>query len=433
MVKCLEITSVSKYHIFALLVPIFYMATNYNQKYQIIYYNGILQENNGCNITTEGNNSTVGYNSTEEFKRKCYIKEIPFFFDIFISKIFSIFLLLYSRHLINEKSSLNLVPTTLMRKYHLHVKNKTRKLKMWLLIVVIGIFEIVFKFENYVTYNQSYYLELKLGIILLVPILSIFILKKQIYKHHIISLVFSFIGVILICLNLLFIKDEYKPVLGEQMRHLFFSIYPSLSLVLTKYLFDNFFINAFSFLVYDGILCIILPFIFVVLKIMIAEQNYFEDNMSGILLFFDDNKSRIYFFSLLFFSFCYYLTNALTLYFFTPMLLISTDILSVFFEWIIDLIFLYIEEDENKCQKYKNIHLVIIFKLVGTLFIIFGAMVFNEILVLHCRDCDKNIKTNIQERGDRELLDNELNTFINQKDDDDRDINFSFESEKIND
>jgi len=429
MVKCLEITSVSKYHIFALLVPIFYLATNYNQKYQIIYYNEILQEKKGCNITTEGNNSNEDYNY------KCYIREFPFFFDIFISKIFSIFLFLYSRHLINEESSLNLVQTKLMRKYHLHVNNKTRKLKMWLLIGVIGILEIVFKFENYATYNKSYYLELKLGIILLVPIISIFILKKEIYKHHIFSLILSFIGVILICLSLLFIKNEYKPEFGEQMRHLFFSIYLSLSLVLTKYLFDNFFINAFSFLVYDGILCIILPFIFVVLKIMVTEQNYFEDNMSGILLFFDDVKSIIYFISLLFFSFCYYLTNALTLYFFTPMLLISTDILSVFFEWIIDLIFLYISEDEKKYQKYKNIGLIIIFKLVGTLLIIFGAMVFNEILVLHCRDCDKNIKASIQKRGDRELLENELNTFINQKDDDDddKDINCSFESEKIND
>ena len=429
MVKCLEITSVSKYHIFALLVPIFYLATNYNQKYQIIYYNEILQEKKGCNITTEGNNSNEDYNY------KCYIREFPFFFDIFISKIFSIFLFLYSRHLINEESSLNLVQTKLMRKYHLHVNNKTRKLKMWLLIGVIGILEIVFKFENYATYNKSYYLELKLGIILLVPIISIFILKKEIYKHHIFSLILSFIGVILICLSLLFIKNEYKPEFGEQMRHLFFSIYLSLSLVLTKYLFDNFFINAFSFLVYDGIFCISLPFIFVVLKIMVTEQNYFEDNMSGILLFFYDVKSILYFISLLFFSFCYYLTNALTLYFFTPMLLISTDILSVFFEWIIDLIFLYISEDEKKYQKYKNIGLIIIFKLVGTLLIIFGAMVFNELLVLHCRDCDKNIKASIQKRGDRELLENELNTFINQKDDDDddKDINCSFESEKIND
>ena len=193
------------------------------------------------------------------------------------------------------------------------------------------------------------------------------------------------------------------------MRHLFFSIYLSFAFVLTKYLFQKTFINAFVFLFFDGVLSIILPFIFIGLKSIKEGDEYFKRNMEDVSILFHDLKSDFYFISILFISFLYYLTNTLTLYFFTPTLLVSTDILSPFFRWIIELIY-YPIFDKNKYHEKKdneNIGLVITFKLVGFLIVILSALINNEILVLHFCDFDKNVQKSIQKRGDNELNNNE--------------------------
>ena len=403
MAKYFELTGVSKYHIIALLVPIFCMSTTYIQKYQLKYYNNNLKE-------------IKGYDSDCE-EKKCKIREFPFFFNIFISKILSIFFVFLRKYLNkNQLISSDVIETKLTRRYHIEVKNK--KIKVCLLIFIISILEVYFKFEGYVTYEEPNYIELKLGIIFLVPIFSIFILKRQIYRHHIFSSILSIIGIIFVCLSLLFIYENEsipetkKQKFGEQMRHLFFSIYLSLAFVLIKYLFEKTFINAFVFLFFDGILSIFLPFVLICLKSIKQGSEYFEENMKDISILFHDGKSVFYFIAILFCSFFYYLTNTLTLYFFTPTFLVSTDILSPFFRWIIELIYFPIFDKNTYHDKKDNedFALVIIFKLIGFLIIIFSALINNEILVLHFCDFDKNIEKNIQKRGDKELsINDDLN------------------------
>ena len=161
MAKYLELTSVSKYHIIALLVPLFCMSTTYIQKYQLKYYNKKLEE-----LNTDSN-CTI---------KKCKIREFPFYFNIFISKTLSIFLVLL-RYINKNQIFSNEIETKITRRYHMEVRNK--KIKACLLILIISILEFVFKWEGYATYGESNYIELKLGIIFLVPILSIFILKRQ--------------------------------------------------------------------------------------------------------------------------------------------------------------------------------------------------------------------------------------------------------------
>ena len=199
MVKWLEIGRISKKHFIPLLVPLFCISTNYIQKYQINHYNDNLRKIKECPEKNEP------YNRHDI---QCIIREYPFFLNIFFSKILSIFLFLYSKYLINEKSSVDLVETKTMRKYHTLIINGKRKIKAFLYLLLIGFLEIVYKFENYVTYNEPNFIELKLGIILLVPLLNFCFLKKHIYKHHVFSLILSFIGAVLICLCLLFITED---------------------------------------------------------------------------------------------------------------------------------------------------------------------------------------------------------------------------------
>ena len=412
MGKYFEIGSVSLYHIIAIVVPIFYMLTYYLLKYQLKYYNNRLKKENNCTQQNDEKNSN------------CKIREFPFYFNIFISKTLSI-ILIFIRKYRNENNKLKKLETKSIRRYHLSVNNKYRKIKSCILIIVISIFEIVFTFESYATYNTPNYIELKLGIIILVPILSVFIFKKQIYKHHIMSFILSFIGIILVCLTILFMNDNNNieetiiPVLGEQMRHLFFSIYLSLALVLTKYLFENSFINPFEFILFNGLLCIFVPLILISLKAIFINTlglSYFKDNLKGLLLLFNDIYSILFFIGVIFVSFCYYVTNALTIYIFNPTLLVSTDTLSPFFSWIIELIilFFFFKDSFDKKKENENLYLVIPFKLIGFLIIIFSALVYNEILILHFLNFDKNIRKNIEDRGDNELNDKNPKNTMNE-------------------
>ena len=55
------------------------------------------------------------------------IKEFLYFFNIFVSKILSIFLVIFSKFLNKENSSIKLLQTKSMRRYHLSVNNTKKK------------------------------------------------------------------------------------------------------------------------------------------------------------------------------------------------------------------------------------------------------------------------------------------------------------------
>jgi hypothetical protein len=232
------------------------MTTNYIQKYQINYYNIKLRIINEC--------PPKEYYDRND--KKCNIREYPFFLNIFVSKILAIFLFLYCKYLTHGRITSGIIESKPVRKYHTHFNSIRRKIKAILCLILIGCLEIYFKFENYVTYNEPNYAELKLGLLLVVPLLYFCLLKKPVYRHHVLSLIISFIGVFLISVCLLFIKEDKnifetkRQLYGEQIRHLFFSIYLSFSIVATKYLFEISFIDTYSFLTFDGFFCVLLPF-----------------------------------------------------------------------------------------------------------------------------------------------------------------------------
>ena len=200
------------------------------------------------------------------------------------------------------------------------------------------------------------------------------------------------IAFILVCASSAFYDD--KPTTLKQLRHLLFSIPLALAFVLIKYLYDTSFIDAFSFLFYDGILCIVIPFIAIGIIAIFKRREYFINNMKEVSQLFDQGV-LLHFFLVVIFSFCYYLTNALTIYLFNPSLMVMTDILSPIFRWVIEV---YKEVNE------KNFLFVAIFKISGFLLIIFTAVVFNELLILHFCGFDVNIEAKIKERAKSEAM-----------------------------
>ena len=67
-----------------------------------------------------------------------------------------------------------------------------------------------------------------------------------------------------------------------------------------KYLYDHSFVDAYTFLFYDGILCIIILFITIGFFSIYKGSDYFVENIKGVSLLFNDGEIIIYFFLLLY-------------------------------------------------------------------------------------------------------------------------------------
>ena len=408
--KLFEFNNWSRYHFIALAVPIFCMLTTYLQKIELKELENIYDDNIE-NIYDDNIEDINGNN----------IGVFLFFFNIFISKILSIIFVLLKKKLSNANSSntLNRVETKTKRRYHMLVNNKIRKTKTFLLLICISILELIFKYDGYLIFitNNKHYLELKIGFLLIVPFLSVFILKKKFFKHHYLAFGLCIIAFILVCSSVGCYSDN-KPESSEQVRHLLFSIPLGLAFVLIKYLYVTSFLDSFSFLFYDGILCIIISIIILGIMSISEGSDFFIRNMKEILYLFDKNVIILFIFVVIC-SFGYYLTNALTIYIFNPSLMVMTDVLSPIFRWVIELI--RGEEDDD------NIILIVILKGIGFFIIILSAIIFNEILILHFCGFDKNIEVNLRKRAITELPENLENADFSycSKDEEENNISMS--------
>ena len=391
MGKYFELVKMNKYNYYMIiLAPLFYISTAYLKKLQIKHF-----EKNSFDYWDCHENTAV-------YKCKLMNRTI-FFFNIFFPKILSVGLFLILKFLIKNNDLLSIKVRE--NNNNIILNNNIRNIIMIVLIFIISILELLYRFESYLQYRYiiKNYIDMKLGIIFLIPILSFMIINDKIYRHHIVSfLLFSF-GIFLIILFLSniynegdYFGEEIKNF-SEQIKHLLSSIYLSLSYVLTNYLFENFNVNVFFYLVFNGVICFILPSFLI-----------FMDFNSGVLLFYDA-IANILLIVVAISTFCYYLSNALIIYYLNANVLVITETLSLFLKWIIEILF------ENKVENEKGS--IIFIKILGLLIIIFASMVYNEILILHFFNFDKNLlnSKNIESIKDKDaiFLKNEDNNIMN--------------------
>ena len=83
-----------------------------------------------------------------------------------------------------------------MRIYYLSENNLNKKAKVVLLIIGINILKLIFIIEGYLTITKLNNIEFKLRFLLLVPIFSVLILKKQLFKYHYLALSICFIRIL---------------------------------------------------------------------------------------------------------------------------------------------------------------------------------------------------------------------------------------------
>ena len=358
---------------------------------------------------------------------------LPYLFYLYLPKILSIILIPIIK--LKLKSESNYPNENLsFKNYHIFTKNKNRK-KILLFFYLISLLEVIQDTGDFLLYyfqrigKMGWLIEKKTGYILFVPLFSYFILNKELYRHHILALIIGFIGAFIvnfIRFNLDFSKEE------EYYYHLlnaFFSSLFSLALVLIKYVMSHYLIlSPYVFLFYDGIFCIINSFICILLEWPIVvnisdpnlqlkgeNHNYIKNNFLEIFtLFKDQNRDFfIFFFVSFILSFFYNIVYVLTIYNFSPYLIVALEACLPIDNDIVPL-FLG-DEIDNKEKKIKRTYI----QLSGYVIIFLAALILNEIIILNFCGFNRNTFIRISSRGNLDISITELKAIESDENDDD--------------
>jgi hypothetical protein len=256
-------------------------------------------------------------------------------------------------------------------------------------------------------------IEKKTGLIIFVPFLSYFILKVDLFNHHILALVLGFIGTFVINFCRFPLGFSTLEDFPFHLLNMFFSFVLSFAFVLMKYVMIKFIIiSPYLFLFYNGIFNIVNSLIYVLLEYVIVVNlpdhfeeennyhgNYFANNYLGIFTFFKGQEKEfiIYYCIIFILLFAYYIISALTIYNFNLYLIIIVETCIPIDNDMIEIF--YKDEIFNKGKILARVS----FQCIGYIIIIISALILNEILILNFLGFSKNIRLNITSRSELDV------------------------------
>ena len=251
--------------------------------------------------------------------------------------------------------------------------------------IVIPLFSISYL---YIVYNELYYFEERMLTIIFIPIFSKYILNNNIFSHQKLSLIMSLIGMVIIFIPIFFIIRQ-KDIVINIIRFIV-EIYISLQLVLVKHLTHNYYVSPYYCLLFLGTFSLILTVIgFLIYSLIVKDLSIITDafdlsNIKNGLLCF------IYFFLSFIFGILLQISRVLVIFYFSPTLLMVTDIINPMFLWIYTCI---CGGEDNKNDITDNI-----LYGIGYLIVLFGSLIYNEIIICNFFGFNKNTKKGLDER-----------------------------------
>ena len=339
---------------------------------------------------------------------------LPLLFYYYLPKILTLLFIPIIKFNTKGESD-NIEKRNSLRQYHIIKENEGTK-KTLLLIYFISLLEVIFEDCDYLLYyyqkigSLNWLVEKKTGHIIFVSLFLYFILGKELHRHHFFALILGFIGacIVNICrFPLGFSKIEEYPF---HLINIFISSLFSLAIVLIKYLFSKYVIlSPYLFIFYDGVFNIINSIICVLAQYFILinlndeknkseDKNYFKNNFLEIFTIFKGQNSKfyIYFFAFFVLSFGYHIFNVLTIYHYSPYLIVLVELCLP----IDNDIFYIIFNDVDEKDRYKNnVIKRFIIQSIGYVFLSIGALILNEIILLNFCGCNRNTYVKISIRG----------------------------------
>ena len=362
---------------------------------------------------------------------------LPYLFYLFLPKIFSIiFIVIVKSNTKRESNPSN--ENLVIRNYHITVEKGNKK-KFFFLIYIISLLEALhedlysaqYYYQIYFyepiedKYIKGWLIEEKSCTIIFVPIFAYLILHTEIHRHHYLALLFGYFGSIIFNSIRFFLDFSYIKDYPYHLFNMFLSLINSLSLILIKYLMINYvFLSPYIFLLYDGIFNIINSILLILLQYIIIinlpdqnlhmdiskeNDNYFSNNFSQIINILVGKNSDFYkyFFLSFIFSFFYYAIYTLVLYNNSPFLII---LIEAFLPLDSDIIEIMLDTDQDYILNNKGKRLErFAFQTIGYLFLFFGALILNEIIIFNCWGLNKYTfkKINIRAESDVNHISND--------------------------
>ena len=373
-------------------------------------------------------------------KLKMLKYNLPYLFYLFLPKILTfIFILIIRCNTKGESNSSN--ENIVVKNYHIVVEKRNKK--KFLLIYIISLLESLYEDVSSILYYYEIYdvseeeeekekekekrfikkwlIERKACFILFVPIFAYLILNTEIHRHHYLALLFGCFGSIFVNVSRFFLGWSNIEDYPFHFLNILLSLINSLSLVLIKDVMIKFvLLSPYVFLFYDGIFNIINSFLLILLQYIViinlpdqnkninsSEENdhYFSNNFCQIINIFigQELKFYIYFFLSFIFSFFYYIIYILVIFNNSPFLII---LIEAFLPLDSDIIKIILGSNEKYIRENKKERLErFYYQSIGYLFLFFGSLILNEIIVFNFCGLNDFTSAKMSERAKNDAID----------------------------
>ena len=286
-----------------------------------------------------------------------------------------------------KERSLSSISISYIYKYNDGIKINTFKI-IGILIIMSIIATLVEICSLYFINNHVF--DFRIYTLFSIVLFSKIILKDNIFKHQILSLFISFIGLILLIISVAF--DIKKSDILANILIFFSSFLYGLFFVLIKHLTHRYYISPYLILLYIGFFSIAFLIVGYTIYSLIFQKGLsfifecfdFSKVDNGLILFF-------YFLGTFIFGSLLQTFSFLVIYYFSPTLLMVTDFISPMISSIIKYI---IEKSENLST--------IVIKSLGYFIVIIGSLIYNEIIICNFCDFNKNTKKFLNKRENEE-------------------------------
>ncbi len=256
------------------------------------------------------------------------------------------------------------------------------------LLVIFALICSLFSYKKKVFEKRLYYL-------LLLPIFSKIILKSELFRHQILSLFLSVIGIIILFISKALQFDQIDIIFNILL--IFSSTARSLLFVMVKHLTHKYFLSIYLCLLYIGFFSVIILLLGFIIFYLISDDDLgcFIKNFEG-----EDFLSATYLILIFISSLIENILLFLIIFYFSPTLVMVTDIINPIIYWILAL---FQNEKENE-NKNKNKALVIILNSIGYFLVLFCSLIYNEFVIFNFYGLNKNTKKYFDKKQREELL-----------------------------
>ena len=233
--------------------------------------------------------------------------------------------------------------------------------------------------------------EFRIYFLIFIPLFSKLLLNENIHRHHYVSIIIAIGGVVflLVPVGLVVQKEDIIP----NILFFFLAVGYSFYIVLIKYIIQKYFISPLKLSLIFGIFSIFLTCLGFIIYSLIKyhDLSYFKDCLDFSEV---DNKLiiSIYFIATFLVETTHQLLILLAIFYFSPTLIIVTDIISPMLLWIVVTI------------EYGYSMPDVILNPIGYVIVIFSSLIYNELIIFNFCGLSKNTKKFVENRESEETI-----------------------------